>query len=184
MEIILIRHGKPAVQYDAIIGASAYVKWIRQYNFSKVAEYSRPKAIDRQICSYYLVSSDLTRAKHSTQIYTGRKPDLINSDFREMHIPRYKLPFQCKAMTWVYLCRLLWMLGVSGPFESYKHARERAKLAAQQLIELATIEGKVVLFGHGYMNLHIRRALAKQGWKVHCRSNAYWGVSSLSCRSN
>ena len=72
------------------------------------------------------------------------------------------------------------MLGVSGPFESYQYARERAKLAAQQLIELATIEGKVVLFGHGYMNLHIRRALAKQGWKVHSKSNAYWGVSTLS----
>jgi broad specificity phosphatase PhoE len=180
MEIILIRHGKPAVQYDASIDASAFVKWVRQYNFSEVAEYSRPKAIDRQFGSYYVVSSDLKRAKHSSQIYTGRKPDLIKSDFREMHIPRYKLPFKCKAMTWVYLCRLLWMLGVSGPFESYQYARERAKLAAQQLIELATIEGKVVLFGHGYMNLHIRRALAKQGWKVHSKSNAYWGVSTLS----
>jgi broad specificity phosphatase PhoE len=168
------------VKYDATIGASAFVKWVRQYNVSKVAEYSRPKAIDRQFSSYYVVSSDLKRAKHSSQIYTGRKPDLIKSDFREMHIPRYKLPFKCKAMTWVYLCRLLWMLRVSGPFESYKHARERAKLAAQQLIELATMEGKVVLFGHGYMNLHIRRALAKQGWVVQRKSNAYWGVSTLS----
>ncbi len=73
MEIILIRHGKPAVQYDAIIGASAYVKWIRQYHFSKVAEYSRPKAIDRQICSYYLVSSDLTLTYNSIiNIYQKR----------------------------------------------------------------------------------------------------------------
>ena len=48
---------------------------------------------------------------------------------------------------------------------------------------LAYEKGKVVLFGHGYMNLHIRRVLIKQGWSLHCKSNAFWGLSSLEVKT-
>jgi len=96
-----------------------------------------------------------------------------------MDIPRYKLPFKLKAMTWVYLCRALWMLGLKGSFESYRSAKKRSERAAEELIELANIKGKVVLFGHGYMNLHIRKILIQKGWSLNCKSNGFWGLSSL-----
>ena len=89
-----------------------------------------------------------------------------------MEIPRYKLPLRLKAWTWVYLCRVLWMLGLKGSFESYKLAKLRAELAADKLIELAIQNNKVVLFGHGYMNLHIRKALILKvrrfQWRTLC----------------
>lgn len=179
MEIILIRHGKPTSANNSVLSASQYVRWIRRYNFSDVSTQSRPEVINQELESCYLVSSDFNRAIHSTQIYTGRSPDLISSIYKEMEIPRYKLPFKFKAMTWVYLCRALWMLGLKGPFESYSSAKKRSELAAKQLVLLAQEKGKVVLFGHGYMNLHIRRALIKQGWSLHCKSSAFWGLSSL-----
>jgi hypothetical protein len=99
--------------------------------------------------------------------------------FREMEIPRYKFPFRLKAWTWVYLSRALWILGLKGSFESYKQAKVRAELAAIKLTELANEKGKVVVFGHGYMNLHIRKSLVKKGWQLNNKSNNFWGVTSL-----
>ena len=179
MEIILIRHGKPTSAKNLVLSASEYANWIRRYNFSDVSEKSRPDSITRDFSSCYLVSSDFKRAIHSTEIYTGRRPDLISPIFKEMEIPRYKLPFKLKAMTWVFLCRALWTLGLKGSFESYSQAKIRSEIAAEQLVVLAQEKGKVVLFGHGYMNLHIRRILIKQGWSLNCKSNAFWGLSSL-----
>lgn len=179
MEIILIRHGKPTSAKNPLLSASEYTKWIRRYNLSNVSENSRPDVINKEISAYYLVSSDFKRAIHSTEIYSGRRPDLISPIYREMEIPRYKFPFKLKAMTWIFLCRVLWMLGLKGSFESYRLAKERSALAAEQLILLAQENETVVLFGHGYMNLHIRRILSKKGWCLHCKSNSFWGISRL-----
>jgi len=179
MEIILIRHGKPASTDSPALNSSNYTKWIRRYNFSNVAENSRPENINTDLKSYYLISSHFNRAIHSTEIYTGRKPDQISPLYKEMDIPRYKLPFRLKPMAWVYLCRVLWMLGLTGSFESYRSARNRAEIAAEKLVELAKEKDKIVLFGHGYMNLHIRRVLIRKGWALSCKSNSFWGLSSL-----
>jgi broad specificity phosphatase PhoE len=72
------------------------------------------------------------------------------------------------------------MLGLKGRFESYASARKRAEVAAEQLVELSQQNGDLVLFGHGYMNLHIRRSLRKKGWRINSKSNDFWGLSSLT----
>ncbi len=82
-------------------------------------------------------------------------------------------------MVWAYLCRVLWILGLNGSFESYRSAKCRAEVAAEQLVELTKEKDKIVLFGHGYMNLHIRKALIRKGWALNCKSNSFWGLSSL-----
>lgn len=179
MEIILIRHGKPTSANNPIVNACEYIKWIRRYNFSDVAKNSRPKTINTQYKYLYTLSSDLKRAIHSADIYVSKKPEKIDKLYREMEIPRYKFPFQLKAWNWVYLSRLLWMLGFKGSFESFKQAKQRADIAAVQLIEVAKSPDKVVLFGHGFMNRYIRKSLIQKGWALKSKSNAYWGVTSL-----
>ena len=180
MEIVLIRHGKPTSADNPVLNASEYTKWIRRYNLSDVAINSRPESKDAMHKSCYIVSSDFNRAIHSANIYTGQSPKVISKLYREMEIPRYKLPFRLKAWSWVYLCRVLWMLGLKGSFESYQLAKIRAELAADKLIELAIQNNKVVLFGHGYMNLHIRKSLIRKGWLLNSKSNDFWGVTSLN----
>jgi broad specificity phosphatase PhoE len=179
MEIILIRHGKPTSASSPAINACDYTKWIRRYNFSDVAQDSRPESVNERYKSFYIVSSDFKRAIHSANLYIGKEPEEVSEIYREMEIPRYKLPCKLKAMTWVYLCRALWVLGFKGHFESYHSAKIRAELATEQLIQLAKEKDNVVLFGHGYMNLHIRKALIRKGWSVKCKDNSFWGVSSL-----
>ena len=179
MEIVLIRHGKPTSADNPVVNATEYTRWIRRYNWSDVAFDSRPanKDVNHSLC--YVVSSDFKRAIHSACIYTGKFQEIISELFREMEIPRYKLPLRLKAMTWVYLCRVLWMFGLKGSFESYRSAKIRAEIAADKLIDLATENGKVVLFGHGYLNVYIRKAIMKKGWLLKSKSNAFWGVTSL-----
>lgn len=180
MDILLIRHGKPRSAHSDVVNAVDYVKWVRKYNFSDVAINSRPDSKHSDIDGFYRISSDFNRAIHSCEIYTGKSPDEIDTLYKEMDIPRYKLPLKFKPMTWVYICRLFWMFGKSGPFESYKLAKQRAELAVDELIKIAQSTNKVVLFGHGFMNLHIRRALVKKGWAVHSKNNSYWGETHLS----
>ncbi len=97
-----------------------------------------------------------------------------------MEIPRYKLPFKLKAWTWVYLNRILWMLGKKGSFESYSHAKQRAELASTTLINLVKEQKTVVLFGHGYMNYHIRKSLISKGWLLECKNSDFWGITRLT----
>ena len=180
MEITLIRHGKPASTDSPKVNALEYTQWIRRYNLSPIAEDSRPNKLRPELASYYVMSSDIKRAIHSAEIYTGRQPDHISSLYKEMELPRYKLPFRLKPLTWVYLCRALWMIGKRGPFESYRHAKERAVLAAEQLVTVAQENGQVVLFGHGYLNIHIRKILVRKGWLLNGKSSDYWGVTTLT----
>jgi len=179
MEIILIRHGKPTSANNPVLSTSDYAKWIRRYNFSDVADNSRPESVNEDYKSLYTISSDLKRAIHSSNIYVDKSPEVINKLYREMEIPRYKFPLQLKAWNWVYLSRFLWMLGLKGSFESFKQAKVRADIAATELIETAKKHDKVVLFGHGFMNRYIRKSLINKGWLLNSKSNSYWGVTSL-----
>lgn len=179
MEIVLIRHGKPASADNPIMDVCGYAHWIRRYNASKVAKNSRPETVNDDYKSFYAISSDLKRAIHSANIYLGKSPKQVDRSYREMAIPRYKIPFKLKAWHWVYLSRLLWMLGYSGPFESFRQAKLRADEAALKLIQIAHEQEQVILFGHGYMNRYIRKALIQQGWQLNSKSNAYWGVTRL-----
>jgi len=182
MKIILVRHGKPNSDDGLLVNAADYTKWVRNYNNSYISENSRPDSINTEISSLYTISSKLNRAVHSTEIYTGKKPNLISSLFNEMDIPRYKLPFKFTAMTWLYLCRIIWVMGFSDSFESYRCAKKRSILATQELIKLSKKHKNLVLFGHGYMNLHIRKELVRNGWTENYKSNLHWGVSELEIK--
>jgi len=183
MHIVLIRHGKPTSANNPVVDACDYIKWIKRYNASDVDKSSRPESIDDTYKSFYVVSSDLKRAIHSTNLYLQKSPQQIDDTFREMEIPRYKLPFKLKAWNWLYLSRILWILGYKGRFESFKQAKIRADFAANKLIEIAQTEGNVVLFGHGFMNRYIRKSLIKKGWLLSTKSNSYWGVTSLNVKT-
>jgi broad specificity phosphatase PhoE len=178
MNIVLVRHGRPEKSENARLNSAGFANWVKNYNHSLVATDSRP--INTNAASYedfYVISSDLPRAVHSTKIFLDKSPHIKSSLFREMDIPRFKIPFVLNAWTWVYLNRMLWMLGKKGSFESYKEARLRASNAAAELIALAKKHNNVIVFAHGYLNLHMRKHLRQYGLKQVCQSNDYWGIS-------
>jgi len=180
MEIVLVRHGEPVANENKKVTAGGFTHWIQQYNKSFVVSHSSPdKKNIPNITHHYVVSSPLRRAVHSAKILTNNVPDEQLNVLKEMDIPRYKIPLTLKAWTWVYLCRLLWMCGIKGNFETFKEAKQRAELATLSLISMANNQQKILAVGHGVMNLYIRKNLKKRGWRLTEKSSKYWGVTRL-----
>jgi broad specificity phosphatase PhoE len=178
MKIVLVRHGRPEKADNKLVNSAGFAKWVKNYNHSLVAHDSRPiESLGTDYADYFIVSSDLPRAIHSSHISLNQHPNLTSDLFREMDIPRFKLPFIMHTWTWVYLNRALWMLGKKGPFESYFEARARAKRAARELMKIAYREDSVIVFAHGYLNLHMRKHFRNSGFKQITKSSDYWGVS-------
>lgn len=180
MEIYLVRHGRPTSSHNNKVTSGEFKQWVYDYNQSLVSHDSRPTERLHEICEdAFIVSSDLPRATDSARIATLRAPDHVSKLYREMDIPYYKLPFNLKAFTWVYLNRALWTLGVKGRFESYSNAKKRTRKAMYELITLAEQHKCIVVFSHGYFNIHLRKYMQKEGWVVDYSSNQYWGFSRL-----
>ncbi|MFD2164719.1 phosphoglycerate mutase family protein [Thalassotalea euphylliae] len=181
MEIVFIRHGEPASNHNNKLTSKQYKAWVEQYNASSVADTSRPNdSFTDDFANYFVVSSSLQRAIESCEIYTKQSPQLILDILNEMDIPFYTLPLKLKAWTWLYLSRVLWTFGVVGKFECYLFARQRAKSATVELQKIAEKHDKLLVFGHGYMNAHIRRLLVRNGWTMESKNNHYWGVTRLT----
>lgn len=179
MEILLIRHGKPRFSNNPTVSARGYLNWIRKYNFSDIVGDNIPSdKID--LSNFKVISSNLKRAIHSCQIYSQQQPEMISKLFREMEVPRYKLPIKLKAWNWVYISRILWLLGFKGSFESFCEAKSRAVDAAELLTELAKLNNNVALFGHGLLNRYIGKELIKRGWTMNAKNNGFWGITKLT----
>lgn len=178
MKIILVRHGRPEKSENRRLNSAGFAGWVRNYNHSLVANDSFPTApLGLDYGDYFTVASDLPRAIHSSRISLNKDPNITTPLLREMEIPRFKLPFRLRAWTWVYLNRALWMLGKRGRFESYMEAKVRAERAAEELVNIAKREDRIIVFAHGYLNLHMRKHIRKRGFKQISKSNDYWGVS-------
>lgn len=187
MEIVLIRHGKPEAAAHSIVSpivnAIGYVKWVKQYHASKVSINSRPSGkCMKQYKDHFVIASDLNRAIHSAKIFTSKTPAIIDKNLREMELPRYKLPLYLPAMVWLYLSRILWLMGCKGSFETYKQSKIRSIKAAFMLIKMAEKEKKVIVFGHGLINRFIRQVLIKKGWQLTTKNSDYWGVTVLTLK--
>jgi len=181
MEIILVRHGKPEAATNPIVNFLGYVKWVKNYHHSAISKDSFPSINNiEQYKSYAVVASDLLRAIHSAKIFTAKAPMDIDKNLREMELPYYRLPLYMPAMLWLYMSRLLWVLGCKGKFESFKVSKIRAIRGALLLIKRAEKEGKVIVFGHGLINRYIRQVLIKKGWESSNQNSAYWGITRLT----
>jgi broad specificity phosphatase PhoE len=184
MEIVLVRHGKPEAaeqgEKSGKISAKNYTSWIRDYNNSGVALSSRPsfESLERYE-QYYCLSSNLKRAIQSAEIFTGNKPEQQWPILKEMEIPRYKLPFKLKPYTWLILSRALWLMGVkkgiSSRVETFKQAKLRAEVAANQLIKLAEEQKHIIVFAHGMTNRYMKKELVKKGWFLTRKDSLFWG---------
>jgi len=181
MEIVLIRHGKPTGATNPRLSAAGFAHWVRGYNRSKVDVSSPPPtALGDALETHFIVSSDLPRAIDSACLSMNKKPDIALKQFREMDIPRFKLPFSLTAYTWLFISRLLWFVGFSGKVESFKQAKERAKISAAELLVLANTHGKVAFFGHGMLNKYIAKELQQQGWGGVSKGKKYWSIIKLT----
>jgi broad specificity phosphatase PhoE len=184
MRIVLIRHGEPDLGYWQSVSAQDMAQWIEAYNAAGIKSNSLPtkSVIDMMFGCSYFVCSDLDRSIQSAKILGTSQINHIDPLFREAGLPyaRWK-GITLSPTLWSVLFRVWWLFGYSENSESYKEAKQRARIAANQLLQLARQHEFIVLVGHGIMNKLIGKELLSHHWKQEAVSgNGYWSFRAFS----
>lgn len=177
-EIILMRHGQPALASVARVSLRDMRNWIADYEQSTITDLA-PTASSLVLAerARHVVSSNAPRALASLQ-RLALEPCFSDALFGEAQLPhgRWSWP-RLSPFTWAFVLRLRWMGGYNGEVESARHANDRAKRAAAHLQSLAD-QGPVLLMGHGFMNRLIGKQLQASGWSRHTRDGqGYWSAA-------
>ena len=182
LQIVLVRHGRPAIDYRTRVAGSGYGDWIRRYDEAPLDLTVPPPAglFMRLAAVGCVATSPLRRSLESAQLLAPGLPLVCDPLFAEAGIPS-TLPFSLALPPryWTLVFRVAWSWGLSQDAESLRAARRRAQRAAMRLAELAREHGSVVLVGHGQINRLIARALRRMGWKGVGAGRAYWSVVEL-----
>ncbi|NOX43669.1 MAG: phosphoglycerate mutase family protein [Gammaproteobacteria bacterium] len=165
MNITLLRHGKPEFELAGNVRACDLSDFARSYDLSGITGNPPSEVIDLTKKHKIVVCSDLPRSLQSAKALGVAEVHSASSVFTETSIPHFdngsiKLPISL----WVLLLRSLWYVGFSRNGESLSAAKNRAKLAAQELISLAKQFDKVLLVGHGLINYFIAKELLSNNW--------------------
>ncbi|MCW9025214.1 MAG: histidine phosphatase family protein [Gammaproteobacteria bacterium] len=167
MEIVLIRHGKPKIETTGIVSAADFGEWVSRYDKAGIDDNHSPSGsvIERAAACGFTVCSDLPRSIESAKLLNLESPEKVSSMFRECEMPygKWKYPKLSKS-AWSVIFRLLQLAGYSGNSESYREIKERSKVCASQLVELAQSHGSVLFVGHGALNWFLHKELKKLGW--------------------
>ena len=180
VEIVLLRHGKPALINKKWITSSALSQWIDDYNAASLCHSSAPgeETLEHAIRAQVIVSSSLKRSIDSAKALAPEK--LIRSDqlFKEAELPFAKLgAIPLPPTVWLTVYRLLWFCGYSANAESYSETKKRSEIAARELMQLAGSYRQVLFVGHGIFNRLLGKELSRTGWSCQARSGSgYWGV--------
>ena len=185
MKIVIMRHGQPKIDLDAMktkrLSPKGMGKIVSEYegagmDFLKIMPENSQKIV--QSCKVIL-SSDLPRALDSVKMLGLEKKGLIDKCFRESNLPylNWNKPL-FSFFTWAIIFRLAWLFGFSRNGESIKSAKNRAKIGAAKLHDLAHINDSVLLLGHGIMNRLVAKELKNQGWiKTENTGEKYWSYT-------
>ncbi|EOC1348239.1 histidine phosphatase family protein [Cronobacter turicensis] len=179
MEIILMRHGRPAITNSGSLLARDMPDWITRYDLAGTGNDLPPEA-NRELATTagIVISSDLPRALSSLKAL-GCEPVHTDALYREAELPVYGVGrLRLSPQAWSGIFRVLWLCGLSGNAETLRTAKQRAAKAAENLVTLAgNAESPVLLMGHGIMNRLIAHILMRQGWReIRKPGKGYWGT--------
>jgi len=176
MKITLLRHGKPAFELKGKVRARELGSIARSYDLSGIADLPLDETVLAVQGSQFVVCSHLPRSIESAKALGFSDIHLQDSLFGETTIPHFSRgSLSLPIGVWLVLLRVLWLFGFSKNGESFKQAKNRARLAADKLIDLAEMHHDVLLVGHGFINHFIAKELKQRGWQVSSKPGRnYW----------
>lgn len=184
MQIILMRHGQPAIDHRQWLSASGFGTWIERYNAAAIDPASPPpgKAIQLARQANYVLCSCLPRSLTSATALTIDKPHDQDLAFRELEMPHAEWRFPILPVSlWLVFFRICWALGYHRDTESFAAGRARASACADTLSQLSATHGCVLFIGHGLLNRFIARALHRAGWQTSEQtSSRHWEYATFS----
>ncbi|KEZ51597.1 histidine phosphatase family protein [Metabacillus indicus] len=169
MEISLIRHGKSQCIDNEPMMICSFKNWVQKYDDDGVFEEDEYPSESIKIISKvrFVFTSDLKRSIQSAHILSSNSHIISDPVFREAELPCTKKKLcglKLSPTTWTIILRILWVFGYSKNCESYKCAKNRARMGAEVLIKHAEEHHHAALVGHGFFNMMIAKELRGKGW--------------------
>ena len=168
-QIILIRHGEPAMDKKGWKNRDGAINYTEMYDSVGVYDFDKKPICLRASEPKFAFTSQLPRAINTAEkTLEGERPIMLVGLFNEfdrkvIEFPNIKLPRQF----WYITSRVVWMMGFNDKgIEYFSEAKDRARQAASFLDNQARKNDKVLLFAHGFLNKYTKRYLKDLGYEV------------------
>lgn len=179
MQIALVRHGKPDVDFSH--SSVRHLDWVEAYDAAGIDPRLPAPARVRELAeaAVYALSSDLPRAVESLGALERDDPAPAESLFREVGLRGLPFsPVRLEPDLRAALARFGWRLGWSHPTETPLGLHRRVRAASKELSTLAAAHGSVLLVGHGFFNTLIAWRLLAAGWRGPAwPTGSYWSAA-------
>lgn len=183
LHIFLIRHYKPQLVRAGFFNHIRAKQFINDYDAAGIETLINKPAGLPYAEIKRVHTSALPRAKQTALALFGPGVALVEDKiFNECERKILALPLlQFPIKVWLAGARLLWLMGLNSQgIETYRQARQRARQAAETLINYAAEEQNTVLVAHGMLNLFIKQFLKQTGWQIiRQEGNGYLAVTEL-----
>ena len=180
MRIILIRHGRPAIELAPRTSHGEFRTYIDDYEAAGLdPESVPPEELQDLVRELGVVfTSGRPRATESAKALAPNAELLADPLFAEAPLASPRIPLlRMKVPTWAVVARILWHAGYHPEIEDYRRAKSRASAAADILMSRARSDGEAALVAHGYFNLMIGRELRRRGFaKSGSHRARYWNT--------
>ena len=188
-KILLVRHGRPNVQWPRRCRHREFKDWMASYDAAELDPESPPprKLVELAAGSTLFLSSIRPRSYQSALRLSDGRPIVQLRELDEVPLPHVPIPMiELPTEVWVMLTRISHVAGYAGQAETIDEARARSRRAASHLADYASNNGKVAVVAHGTVNWLIGRHLKRNGWRVHNRGavGGYWHWRLFSLPGN
>jgi len=180
MRIILIRHGRPAIETAPRKNHHGFRSYIDEYEQAGLDPASAPpeelQDLVKELAAVF--TSGRARAHESAKVLAPKAELIADPLFAEAPLASPRIPLlRMKVPKWAVVARLLWHAGYRPGIEGYTKARTRASEAADILMARAREDGQVALVAHGYFNAMIGRVLRRRGFqRTGAHRVRYWNA--------
>ena len=166
-QIVLLRHGEPALHKKGWRKRKEAMAFIKEYDSASVyPPENSPIMMDSNDVDIIFTSTLNRSISTAEQLFHRPEDQRANPLFREFErrifcFPNIKLPLRW----WLAGSRLFWFLGLNNKeIESFSEAKLRAKEAVSFLEKNSFENGKTLLVSHGLLNHYLAKYLVKNGW--------------------
>jgi broad specificity phosphatase PhoE len=168
VRIILIRHGRPAIETSPRTSHRGFRSYIDAYELAGLDPESAPpeelQDLVKELDSVF--TSGRPRAHDSARALAPQAELVADPLFVEAPLASPRIPLlRMRVPKWAVVARILWHAGYHPEIENYRRAKHRAAKAADILMGRAREEGVAVLVAHGYFNAMIGRELRRRGFE-------------------
>lgn len=168
MRIILIRHGRPAIETSPRTSHRGFRNYIDAYEAAGLDPESAPPEELQDLVKELdcVFTSGRPRSLDSARALAPQAELIADALFVEAPLASPRIPLlRMKVPKWAVMARILWHAGYHPEIENYRRAKHRAAQAADILMTRARAEGAAVLVAHGYFNAMIGRELRRRGFE-------------------